>query len=382
MVVGVVAGHYIWTNTKTLKSTATANRFGAFHVSHSGGGYSFSYGGSVPGLPSSGSGGASSNGGSSSSTSNVSSAITGKVDPGLVDINTNLGYQDGAAAGTGMVVSSSGEIITNNHVIVGATTISATDLGNGKTYTAHVVGYDYGHDVAVLQLVDASGLKTVSFGDSSSLKVGQSIDTIGNAGGTGGTPSAATGQISALNQSLTAGDDLDGSSEHLTGMVKLNGDLEPGDSGGPLVNSSGDVVGMDTAALSSYEFGSSSGQGFAIPIDAVKTIASEIVAGQSGDTLHIGATPFLGVDIESSTSGSSATGVEVQEAIAGEPAAAAGLAPDDVITAIDGTSVSSPSALTDQILQHQPGDTIQISYQTTSGSRHTASITLASGPPQ
>src|SRR4029077_1837645 len=97
---------------------------------------------------------------------------------------------------------------TNNHVISGATKITATDVGNGQTYTARVVGYAYGHDIAVLQLEGASGLQTVSFGDAGALKVGQSVATIGNAGGAGGTPSATGGQVVALGQSITAGDEL------------------------------------------------------------------------------------------------------------------------------------------------------------------------------
>ena len=116
------------------------------------------------------------------------SAIAAKVDPGLVDINTTLGYQSEQAAGTGIVLTSSGEILTNNHVIDGATTISATDVGNGKTYSASVVGYDRSSDVAVLQLHNASGLQTASIDNSSNVAVGENVVGVGNTGGTGGTP--------------------------------------------------------------------------------------------------------------------------------------------------------------------------------------------------
>jgi S1-C subfamily serine protease len=301
------------------------------------------------------------------------------VDPGIVDINTDLGYQDGEAAGTGMVITSSGEVFTNNHVIVGATKITATDLGNGNTYTARVVGYDRGHDIAVLQLEGASGLKTVSLGDSSSVATGAHITTIGNAGGTGGTPAAAGGQVTAVNQSITAGDDLDGSQEHLSGLIELAGDLQPGDSGGPLVNSSGDVVGMDTAASSTFEFQSSSGQGFAIPISKVETIAREILNGTTTGMIHIGATPFLGVKINST---SSASGAAVADVISGTPAASTTLADGDVITALDGSSVGSPTDLSNLVLSHHPGDSVRITWKTAAGSTHTAAVTLASGPPQ
>ena len=121
--------------------------------------------------------------------------VEAKVDPGLVDVVTTLDYGEGEAAGTGIVLTSSGEILTNNHVVEGATSIEVTDIGNGKTYTATVVGYDVTSDVAVIKLQGASGLQTASLGDSSTVAVGESVVAIGNAGGAGGTPSAAPGTV-------------------------------------------------------------------------------------------------------------------------------------------------------------------------------------------
>jgi S1-C subfamily serine protease len=384
VVIGVVGGHLIWTGASGTRSNATANTARPLHNSLGGGvrggctatGCSFSFG------PESGSGSAQAPSGSglpSGSSGSVSSSVTGKVDPGLVDINTDLGYADGAAAGTGMVITSSGEVFTNNHVIDGATTITATDLGNGRTYTARVVGYDYGHDIAVLQLEGASDLKTVSLGDSSSLSVGQTIATIGNAGGVGGTPSATSGEISALHQSITAGDELSGEPEHLSGLVELNGDLQPGDSGGPLVNSSGDVVGMDTAASSTFEFANASGSGFAIPIREVETIATSILNGSASGTIHLGGTGFLGVSIATS---SGTNGALVEQVHSGTPASTTALAYRDVITTIDGVAVTSATDLTHLILKHHPGDSILLTWLTPSGVSHTAKVTLGSGPPQ
>ena len=211
---------------------------------------------------------------STGSGSTVSS-IAAKVDPGLVDIDTTLGYSDEEAAGTGIVLTSNGEILTNNHVIDGATTISVTDVGNGKTYSASLVGYDKTKDVAVLQLHDASGLQTASI-DTSTASVGETVVGIGNAGGTGGTPSAAGGTVTALNQSITASDEGDGTSEQLTGLIETDANIQAGDSGGSLVNSAGQVIGMDTAASSGTSFQSareSSGyQGYAIPIGEATTL--------------------------------------------------------------------------------------------------------------
>ena len=193
-----------------------------------------------------GSGSGTGNGSSGSGTNSTGSpadtaAIAAKVSPALVDINSTFGYQSAQGAGTGIVLTSNGEILTNNHVINGATKISVTDVGNGKTYTAKVVGYDDSHDIAVLQLQGASGLQTAKLADSSTAAVGAGVVAIGNAGGTGGTPSYAGGSITALNQSITASDDLDGANEQLTGLIEVNANIQPGDSGGSLVNTAGSV---------------------------------------------------------------------------------------------------------------------------------------------
>ena len=134
-------------------------------------------------------------------------SIAARVDPALVDINVTLGYQSGQAAATGIVLNSSGLVLTNNHVVDGATAISATDVGNGRTYTATVLGYDRSHDIALIQLNGASGLTAAQLGDSSKVTVGQTVVAMGNAGGTGGTPSAAGGSMVALDQQITAGDE-------------------------------------------------------------------------------------------------------------------------------------------------------------------------------
>ena len=174
-------------------------------------------------------------------------SIAAKVAPALVDVNSTFGYQGAQGAGTGVVLSSTGEILTNNHVIDGATKISVTDVGNGKTYDATVVGYDASHDVAVLQLHGASGLQTAKLGDSAAAAVGDPVVAIGNAGGTGGTPTSAGGSITALGQSITASDELGGTSEQLSGLIQVNANVQAGDSGGSLVNSAGQVIGIDTS---------------------------------------------------------------------------------------------------------------------------------------
>jgi S1-C subfamily serine protease len=312
------------------------------------------------------------------------SGIAAKVDPALVDINTEL-YSGGRAAGTGIVLTSNGEVVTNNHVIDGATSISVTDVGNGRTYSADVVGYDRTGDIAVIQLLNASGLTTASIGNSDGVSVGDQVVALGNAGGTGGTPSEADGQVTALNQSITASDAGAGTSENLTGLIQTNAALQPGDSGGSLVDSSGRVIGIDTAASEGFSF-QGSGQGYAIPIKTALGIAQQIAARQTSSTIHIGPTAFLGVEIQPSSSsanigsGSSGSGATLAGVIQGQPAAQAGLAAGDVITSLGGKSIDSPETLSAVVSQYKPQDKVELGWTDTSGGSHTATIQLATGP--
>src|ERR1700730_1917295 len=176
--------------------------------------------------------------------SSAAGDLAATVDPAVVDIRTNLAYQGAAAAGTGIVISPNGLVLTNNHVIRGATTIRGTDVRNGRTYKGTVLGYDVAHDVALVQLSGASGLDTATIGGIP--KIGDGVTAFGNAGGVGGTPSAASGSVTGLGRSITASDGEN--SERLAGLIETNAALQPGDSGGPLVDSAGRVVGMETAA--------------------------------------------------------------------------------------------------------------------------------------
>jgi len=331
------------------------------------------------------------------------SQIASRVDPGLVDVVATDGLEQATSAGTGIVLTSNGEILTNNHVIEGATSLKVTDIGNGRTYTATVVGYDSTHDVAVIQLQNASGLTVASLGDSSSVQTGNTVVALGNAGGKGGTPSVASGTITGLDQSITASDELSGVSEQLTGLIETNADIQAGDSGGSLVNSYGQVIGMDTAASSGYSIqggqsqgGQSQGgstsegtqeQAYAIPIDSALSVAKQIEAGTTSATVHIGATAFLGVGFSAQSTpggfgetGGSSTGAVIAEAVSGSPAAQAGLTEGDEITSVGGTSVSSAEDVAHALVKYHPGDKIAITYINSSGESQTANVTLATGP--
>jgi S1-C subfamily serine protease len=324
------------------------------------------------------------------------SQIAARLDPALVDVVSTDGYQGATSAGTGIVLSSTGEVLTNNHVIEGATSIKVTDVGNGRTYTATVVGYDASHDVAVIQLQNASGLTTASLGDSSSVQTGDRVTALGNAGGKGGTPSVATGTVTALNQSITASDELSNVSEQLTGLIETNAPIQPGDSGGSLVNSYGEVIGMDTAAGPNYQLhgqSSTATQAYAIPINDALSIAKQIEAGTTSADVHIGATAFLGLEIGGSSSNSSGfggfggqnsqsgtSGVTIAGTVSGSPAANAGLTQGDTITAIAGQSVTSAEDVAHSLVKYHPGDSISVSWTDASGQSHTTNLTLVIGP--
>ena len=336
-----------------------------------------------------GSGGSAASGGGNGS---ADAATAAKISTGIVDINTRLGYQRAAAAGTGMILTSSGDVLTNNHVVQGATSITATVVTTGKTYTAKVVGTDPTDDIAVIRLTGASGLKTISVGDPSRVSPGDPIIAAGNAGGAGGAPSVVTGTVQATNQSITASDQGGANAEQLSGLIQTNAPIQPGDSGGPLANTSGQVIGMNTAASAGARFQAAASVGFAIPIDHALTVAKQIESGQASDKVLLGLPGFLGVQVADpqsqgglglgggSASGSSATGAAVGGVVSGSPAANAGLKAGDTITAVDGQTVDSAQGLTTVMQRHHPQDRVRIQWTDASGTSHSATVTLATGP--
>ncbi|MCU1479111.1 MAG: hypothetical protein JWQ64_3804 [Subtercola sp.] len=363
-----------------------------------GGGYNFGNGsagnGSAGGSTGNGStgngfgnGSGSGFGSGQSGTGTGASAATAATDAqgvGVVLINTELQYQNAAAAGTGIVLTSDGEILTNNHVVEGSTSISVTVASTGKTYTATVVGTDATDDVAVLQLNGASGLTPANLDTSGSVAAGDDVTGVGNAGGTG-TLSAAAGTVDALNQSVTTQAEGSAASETLGGMIQISADIQAGDSGGPLLDSNGEVVGIDTAASS----GSANVTGFAIPINTALSISKQILGGNASASITLGLPAFLGIEVGSATSGlgvqggatgGTAAGASVAGVIDGTPAASAGLAAGDTITSVNGNAVASGDALTSTLKSFKPGDSVTIGWTDAAGATHTAQVTLIQGP--
>ena len=318
--------------------------------------------------------------------------IASRTSPGLVDVISTLGLADGTAEGTGMVLTSTGEVLTNNHVVAGATSIKVRDIGNGRTYSAKVVGYSDSDDVAVLRLSGASHLATVSVGNSATVVAGQRIVALGNAEGRDGTPSVVTGTVTSIGATITAVDDSDGVQEHLAGMIQTNANIEPGDSGGPLVNSAGQVVGMDTAASTSNStgYGTTADEvtaAFSIPINRAISLADKIEAGKSSSTVHIGATAFLGVSVESSSSsvggtgsGQAASGVSIAGVVPNTAAARAGLSAGDSILSVGGHKITSDSDLQSVIEGYHPGDKVRVEWSSEFGQVQAATVTLTTGP--
>jgi S1-C subfamily serine protease len=296
-------------------------------------------------------------------------AAVGQVGPAIVDIDAKLGYQSAVGAGTGIVISPS-VVLTNNHVVAGATDLTVRSIGNGQTFPATVIGFDRNHDIAVLQLA-GGGLQPANIGNSDTVRVGEPIVSLGNAGGVGGTPSAVDGRVAALNQTVSASDALTGSTETLNGLIQVDAGIRPGDSGGPTVNAANQVIGMNTAASENYHLGR--GQGFAIPINEAMAIAGQIQGRGGSPTVHIGPTAFLGVGVNDANAGA---GAVVRQVIPTGPAAGAGLTPGDVITSVNGQPVNSATALTNILDQHHPGENVTVGLES-----RTVNVTLADGPP-
>ena len=326
------------------------------------------YGGRGAGGPAGGYGGAPSSSSTTTATLDTTAA-TAEQSVGVVVIDTVLGYESAEAAGTGLILTADGRILTNNHVVEGATSITVTVVSTGAEYTAEVVGTDATEDIAVLDLVDASGLAVADLDTSGDVTVGDAVTGVGNAGGTG-TLTAAAGTVLSLEQSITAQDSDGSNAEDLTGLIEVDADIESGESGGPLYDADGEVIGIDTAASS----GSTDITGYAIPIEdaleIVDAIDAAVAAGADTDTITVGYPAFLGIGL------GSATTALVAGVIADTPAAAIGLAAGDTITAVDGTAVATATALSDTLAGYDPGDTVTIDWVDAAGTAHTASATL------
>jgi S1-C subfamily serine protease len=321
------------------------------------------------------------------------SGIAERVTPSVVNIFTTIGDNDGEAAGTGIVITSDGKVLTNNHVIENASEIRVQIGGEGSFREATTIGYDNDDDIALLQINDVSGLTAAKLGDVSDVQAGDPIVAIGNAQGRGGSPEVVAGEVAALNQSVTAGDGR-GDAETLHGMIQIRAAIRSGDSGGPLINAGGEVIGVNTAAsVGRFEMQSAARVAFAIPIDKAMSVAKQINAGDESDGVHIGPRGLLGVQVERDLSsdsgapfdddstGSSDAGAVVVEVQNDSPADDAGIEAGDVIVEVDGENVDTGSELIDVLADSHPDDQVRVTWLDESGDEHSATVRLTSGPP-
>ena len=334
------------------------------------------------------------------------------VEPGVVDVSADLDYLQETAKGTGFVIdAAAGLILTNNHVIDGATDVTITPVTSGRSYPARILGYDRADDVALLQVRGVPQLKALRIGSSARAQVGTPVLAIGNEGGQGGSPTVAPGVISGLDRTIIASDQSAGLTETLYGMLQTSANIRPGDSGGPLAGADGRVIGIDTAAGGSAVY-----SGYAIPIERAMPIARQIAAGRHGPRIQIGLPAFLGVLLPDSgsvnprrqasqelhqtgavsgsgsgcTSGDTTatpariapagTGALVDGVLCGTPADQAGLFAGDVITSVGGRPVTSPRSLTALLSRYRPGSRVALAWVAPGASLHTAVVTLTAGP--
>lgn len=333
----------------------------------------------TPTLPAdTGSGSAATGGGGAPSTGAAdTSGVAGLVTPGIVNINVALSG-NGGAAGTGMLITSTGEVLTNNHVIDGETSLTVELPSTGQSYSAHVVGYDLTDDVALVQIDGGGTFRTVNIGNSSTVGVGDAVVALGNALGRNGAPSVTTGHVTALDRTITASDQSGGDAETVSGLIQVDAPIQPGDSGGPLVTSTGVVIGMDTAAQATGQSDEqTSSVAYAIPINKAMSVVKQIQSGQSTSTVRVGNTrALLGVGGQDAQNG-----VRVVTVQGGSAAASAGITVGSVITALDGRAVATNSGLRQAIITHEAGQSVSVTWTDSGGQSHTATVTLGVGPP-
>jgi S1-C subfamily serine protease len=311
--------------------------------------------------------------------------LVNKVIHSVVSIDVKSGGNEDE--GTGMIITSDGEVLTNNHVIElyseggDKGSITVTEYGQTKALPTTLVGYDQSKDVALLKINTASNLPTVTFGNSGKAVVGDAVVAIGNALGlAAGTPTVTQGIISALGRSVTAGGEGT-QTETLQNMIQTDAAINPGNSGGPLIDTSGQVIGMNTAVAGTSSDGTSSQNiGFAIPAASVEALISELQkGGQSGN-----GGGYLGVDITTLTPAlrqqygfTPTTGAVILSVVSGSPADKAGLVQGDVIVTINGTNITTSDDLQKVVQNAKSGQSVSITYYV-GDSKRTTTATLGS----
>lgn len=297
-------------------------------------------------------------------------AVAAAVQQSVVAIDTKTA--SGEALGSGVLIDDQGHIVTNNHVVAGAQddTVAVT-LTDGRIFSADVVGTDPTTDLAVIRLVDPpSDLSPAALGVSADVEVGESVMAVGNPLGLQNT--VTTGIVSAVDRPVTTQGESDGSTS-VTNAIQVDASVNPGNSGGPLFDAAGHVIGINSSIATLSSQSGSIGLGFAIPVDLVKNIASQLI--ENGTAEHA----FLGVGLDDGTAtvdGVTRAGAVVKQVNEGSPAAEAGLATDDVVVGIDGHAVGGAESLTAYVRSYASGDRVTLTVVRDGASRD-VEVTLA-----
>ncbi len=311
--------------------------------------------------------------------------VVRRVEPAVVNVTTNLfqpGFgQPGRGVGSGFVVRSDGIVVTNYHVVEGATQITViTPPPDSKRYPARVIGGDPSADLAVLK-IEATGLPTVPLGNSSALQLGQRVVALGYALALKGGPTVTSGIVSALDRTISAQDPncrtgCQNGTRTYTGVIQTDAAINPGNSGGPLVNLAGQVVGINTAGDQGAQ-----NIGFAIAIDTAEPIIARAIARPSAPVAYLGVaaedvSPSLAFQFNLPVQ----SGAVVVDTVPNGPADRAGIRPGEVIVAFDGTRVTGAGQLGTLIRRHAPGDRVDVEVVAPDGSRRTVTVTLGTNP--
>jgi putative serine protease PepD len=307
--------------------------------------------------------------------------VAAKVVPSVVKLETDMGRQ--SEEGSGIILSSDGLILTNNHVVAAAKggpgapgapdapgdTQTKVTFADGNTTSFTVVGTDPSSDIAVVRAAGASGLTPITLGSSGNLRVGQDVVAIGSPLGLEGT--VTTGIVSALNRPVAAGGDAQNQNSVLD-AIQTDAAINPGNSGGALVNMNGELVGVNSAIAtlggdSGAAQSGSIGLGFAIPVDQAKRIADELI--QSGTASHAS----LGVQVGNDAG---ADGAKIVDVTSGGAASAAGLPSGVIVTKVDDRVIGSADALVAAVRSKAPGDQVTLTYLDPSGKPQTVQVTL------
>ena len=306
-------------------------------------------------------------------------SVAEKVNPSVVSILGTVESQSyynlgGQAAGTGIIVSTNGYVMTNNHVIEDASSISIVDNDGNQYEDVTIVGRDPLNDIAFLKINSDKTFTAAELGNSSTLRIGQQVVAIGNALGQYSN-TVTSGIISGTGRPVVAGNEA-GDTENLTDLIQTDASINPGNSGGPLLNMSGQVIGINTAIVED-----ANGIGFAIPINSTKGVLSGVLANGKVSRAYMGVnyvtvTPDVAKQYDLSVKEGAYVYAEKGSAVAsGSPAAAGGLQSGDIITKINDTTVGKAGGLSSIIGQYKPGDKVTVTYLR-GGQSKTTSITF------